>query len=47
MVRRECGQEPGVAGESEDGAYELAAAEVEEEEFVGAAVGVGCLQESR
>ena len=41
MVRGEGGEEPGVAGEGEDGADELAAAEVEEEEFVGAAVGVG------
>ena len=42
MVRRERGHEPGVARESEDGAYELAAAEVKEEEFIGAAVGMGC-----
>ena len=41
MVGREGGEEPGVAGESEDGADELAATEIEEEEFVGAAVGVG------
>ncbi len=41
MVRREHGQKPGVGGESEDCAYELAAAEVQEEEFVGAAICIG------
>lgn len=43
MVRREHGYKPGVGGESEDCAYELAAAEVQEEEFVGAAICIGCI----
>jgi len=42
VARGKHGHEPCVAGESKDSTYELAAAEVKEEELVGAAVGIGC-----